>query len=91
MITSLDAPRAIDPRVLPCRTSDQELWFTESPAKAEEAKALCQTCPVKIDCLEGALRRREPWGIWGGQIFANGRIQRVKRPRGRPRLNPVAA
>jgi WhiB family redox-sensing transcriptional regulator len=36
------------------------------------------------DCLAGALARREPWGVWGGQLFRNGRILATKRRRGRP-------
>ena len=36
------------------------------------------------DCLEGALARREPWGVWGGQLFLNGKILATKRRRGRP-------
>ena len=32
----------------------------------------------------GRARRREPWGVWGGQLFLNGRILANKRRRGRP-------
>jgi len=31
-----------------------------------------------------AVARREPWGVWGGQMFLNGRILTTKRRRGRP-------
>ena len=24
------------------------------------------------ECLEGALERREPWGVWGGELFIGG-------------------
>ena len=34
--------------------------------------------------LEGAIERREPWGVWGGQLFLNGKILASKRRRGRP-------
>jgi hypothetical protein len=27
-----------------------------------------------IPCLEGALERREPWGVWGGQLLVDGRV-----------------
>ena len=30
------------------------------------------------------MRRREPWGVWGGELFANGRVLAQKRNRGRP-------
>ena len=40
--------------------------------------------------LAGALKRREPWGVWGGELFIAGVIVARKRPRGRPRKYPVA-
>ena len=70
---------------LPCRSSDPELFFAESPADVELAKALCQTCPVRVECLSGALDRREPWGVWGGELLVSGAVVARKRPRGRPR------
>jgi WhiB family redox-sensing transcriptional regulator len=76
---------------IPCQESDAELWFAESPADVEFAKALCGACPVRIGCLAGALNRAEPWGVWGGELFVQGTIVARKRPRGRPRKNPVAA
>jgi WhiB family redox-sensing transcriptional regulator len=77
-------------RELPC-ASDPELFFAESPADVETAKALCQDCPVRLSCLAGALERREPWGVWGGQLFLRGDVVPRKRPRGRPRKSDVAA
>jgi len=76
---------------LPCRREDAELFFAESPADLELAKTLCHTCPVRTECLAGALERREPWGVWGGEIFLQGVVIPRKRPRGRPRKHPVAA
>jgi WhiB family redox-sensing transcriptional regulator len=77
--------------VLPCRAGEAELWFAESPTDVELAKALCQACPVRTECLAGALERREPWGVWGGELFQSGVVIPRKRPRGRPRKNEVAA
>jgi WhiB family redox-sensing transcriptional regulator len=57
----------------------------------ETAKALCLECPVRTECLAGALDRREPWGVWGGELFLQGAVIPRKRPRGRPRKNEVAA
>ncbi len=74
-----------DRAALPCRVFDPELWFAESPADVESAKALCQDCPVRALCLDGALERREPWGVWGGELFLQGQVIARKRPRGRPR------
>lgn len=75
----------VDPEELPCRGPEHELWFANAPASLERAKALCQGCPAVTACLEGALERREPWGVWGGQIFGDGQVIPHKRPRGRPR------
>jgi WhiB family transcriptional regulator, redox-sensing transcriptional regulator len=78
-------------RELPCLSNDPELFFAESPADVELAKKLCQTCPVRESCLQAALERREPWGVWGGELFQQGAIIPRKRPRGRPRKSEVAA
>lgn len=69
---------------LPC-TEDPELFFAEAPDDLETAKALCQGCRMSEACLEGALERREPWGVWGGELLLRGTIVPRKRPRGRPR------
>jgi WhiB family transcriptional regulator, redox-sensing transcriptional regulator len=76
-----DVPAGLD---LPC-TEDPELFFAEAPADVEAAKALCQGCRIRAACLEGALERREPWGVWGGELLLRGTIVPRKRPRGRPR------
>jgi WhiB family transcriptional regulator, redox-sensing transcriptional regulator len=80
-------PRRFD---LPCR-EDPELFFAESPGDVECAKALCRACPVRIACFAGAVERREPWGVWGGELFLRGQVVPRKRPRGRPRKDEVAA
>ena len=40
----------------------------------EAAKALCQGCRIRAACLEGAVERREPWGVWGGELFLRGEV-----------------
>lgn len=76
---------------LPCRSTDPELFFAESPADVELAKSVCTACQIREACLSGALERKEPWGVWGGELFVQGVIVARKRPRGRPRKNDVIA
>lgn len=71
-----------------CATGDAtllSLFFSEEQTEIAQAKSLCRTCPLREECLEGALRRREPVGVWGGELFDRGRVIERKRPRGRPR------
>ncbi len=75
---------------LPCRVNDPELWFAEQPRFVEQAKELCRECPVLAECLAGAVDRREPWGVWGGELLVNGEIVARKRGRGRPRKSEIA-
>jgi WhiB family redox-sensing transcriptional regulator len=86
-----DTADTVPDELLPCRVNDSDLWFAESPADVEFAKALCQDCPVRDLCLIGAQERREPWGVWGGELFLQGVVIPRKRPRGRPRKNEQAA
>ena len=89
-VSALDVLGLTDkPDDLPCRLVDPDLFFAESPADVEAAKALCLDCPVREVCLQGALERREPWGVWGGQLFVQGVVVPRKRPRGRPRKHPL--
>ena len=91
MSISVLTPQRVDEDLLPCRVNEAELFFAESPSDVELAKALCLGCPVRAECLAGALERREPWGVWGGELFLSGVVIPRKRPRGRPRKNEVAA
>ena len=76
---------------LPCHLVDPDLFFAESPTDVERAKALCLDCPLRLSCLSEALDRREPWGVWGGQLVVQGVVVARKRPRGRPRKDEVIA
>ncbi len=75
---------------IPCHEGDPELWFADTPAGVEHAKGLCGECPLRVECLSGALDRAEPWGVWGGELFEHGVVVPRKRPRGRPRKSDVA-
>jgi WhiB family redox-sensing transcriptional regulator len=66
------------------------VFFSEDLYDIARAKHLCNRCAVKDDCLAGALERREPWGVWGGELFLNGHVVAIKRRRGRPPKNRPA-
>ena len=38
----------------------------EREKREAKAKAVCSSCPVKLECLEEAKEIAEPFGIWGG-------------------------
>jgi WhiB family transcriptional regulator, redox-sensing transcriptional regulator len=75
---------------VPCLMVDPELFFADSPDDVETAKAMCADCPVRTACLTAALERREPWGVWGAELFVQGAVVPRKRPRGRPRKEIAA-
>lgn len=91
VLDAFAATETVTSRELPCRTNDPELFFAESPADVELAKSLCGPCPVRSECLIGALERREPWGVWGGELLVAGVVVARKRPRGRPPKCSTAA
>jgi WhiB family redox-sensing transcriptional regulator len=31
------------------------------------AKAVCNACPVRVDCLTWAIEKHEYYGVWGGE------------------------
>jgi WhiB family redox-sensing transcriptional regulator len=69
-----------------------ELFFSEQLDDIAAAKEFCGECPVRVPCFEGALARREPWGVWGGELFFQGKVLAHKRKRGRPRkVRPMEA
>lgn len=49
-----------------CRGLDPDIFYPPSDEDAWEAKAVCDTCPVRQACLEHALAAREREGVWGG-------------------------
>jgi WhiB family redox-sensing transcriptional regulator len=73
---------------LPCHNSDPDLFFSETAAEITVAKSLCGQCSVQRQCLEAALSRQEPCGVWGGELFEDGSIIAKRRTVGRPRLSP---
>jgi hypothetical protein len=51
-----------------CGTSGvhPDLWFSDEPEDEAAAKAICDTCPVRRECLLHALQEGEKMGTWGG-------------------------
>jgi Transcription factor WhiB len=50
-----------------CRKEKPEVFFPQGRGSSpDRAKAICRRCPVRMTCLETALEREEPIGIWGG-------------------------
>src|SRR5438552_7734272 len=49
-----------------CREYDPEIFFPEKGGSSREAKRVCAECPVRIECLNYALRRDERYGVWAG-------------------------
>ena len=57
-----------------CRGNHSDLFFPpgsfekkdERERRETRAKAICQVCPSKSECITYAMKIREPYGIWGG-------------------------
>jgi WhiB family redox-sensing transcriptional regulator len=54
-----------------CRHTDPDLFFpvgTNGPAlrQIDEAKRICDACPVQTPCLAWALDQAIAAGVWGG-------------------------
>jgi len=64
------------------------LFFSDNVVDIARAKAMCGLCPLQAECLQGALERQEPWGVWGGELLSGGRIIANKRACGRPPKHP---
>lgn len=91
MIASLDITTESWHALASCATENggaNDVFFSEELQDIAQAKSICAECPVIAPCLEGAIERREPWGVWGGQLFMNGKVLMVKRRRGRPPKTP---
>ena len=58
-----------------CRQHSSNLFFPPATFEKKEdrekrelkAKAVCNGCPVRTECLDEAKEISEPFGIWGGQ------------------------
>ncbi|SDQ09463.1 WhiB family transcriptional regulator [Quadrisphaera sp. DSM 44207] len=60
-----------------CAQTDPEAFFPEKGGSTREAKRVCLSCEVRVECLEFALENDERFGIWGG--LSERERRRVKR------------
>jgi WhiB family redox-sensing transcriptional regulator len=56
-----------------CREADPETFFSPESergprrhAREHLAKTYCARCSVRDQCLQHALKVKEPYGVWGG-------------------------
>ena len=57
-----------------CLGHPHHMWFPELGDRGSsslEAKKICSTCPVKVECLEYGIDTKS-YGIWGGITLRNG-------------------
>ena len=62
-----------------CAGFTTDWWFSSDQTDKAKAEAVCETCPVKDECLAFQLSF-EPWqraGIFGGVDFGSGAPRRV--------------
>jgi WhiB family transcriptional regulator, redox-sensing transcriptional regulator len=76
-----------------CADADTSLFYDGDDAKKENpkrqlAKAFCEMCPVRQECLEEAIQVKEK-GIWGGMTTKERRrlvaSRKLRATKGRPR------
>lgn len=69
-----------------CRGRSDINWLPERGESAANAKIVCSTCPVRLECLDYGIRTRAR-GIWGGTTDQERRkIRRERKRRDLPRL-----
>lgn len=61
-----------------CQGEETSVFFPVSDTFADEAKAICATCPVAEACLEYAIATRQGDGVWGG-LTASERHRVIRR------------
>jgi WhiB family transcriptional regulator, redox-sensing transcriptional regulator len=62
-----------------CRGLGTSAFFGDRPEETDEARAVCELCPTRAECLEFALDDRSLVGIWAGTDEAERR--RIRRRR----------
>ena len=62
-----------------CVTRDPDDLFVKGAAQ-QQAKIVCQRCPVIAECLADALDNRTEFGVWGGMTERERRAMLRRHP-----------
>ena len=49
-----------------CIGMDSNIFFLDYRGNYRQARAICQACPVRTECLDSELAYAETWGMFGG-------------------------
>lgn len=49
-----------------CKGIDASVFFLDWGSTTDQAKSICATCPVQVECLEYAVMTNQNYGVWGG-------------------------
>ena len=71
-----------------CSEVDPEICFPERGGSSKAARAVCNKCDVRSQCLEYALNNKEQFGIWGGTSERERR--KLRKDRAMKRLRAVS-
>ena len=58
-----------------CKGKDVDLFFSGPGMLPVEALRLCQSCPVRVDCLNYAVDNHIDHGMWGGLSARERRVR----------------
>lgn len=59
-----------------CRTAvDPEIFYPTAGLPTAEAKAICESCPVRQACSDYADAHHEHHGVWGGTQRTRNRVR----------------
>lgn len=63
-----------------CTTGyDPEIFFLED--REDEARAVCDLCPIKWECLSWSIEQKIEFGVWGGMPESRRQPLRFRRHR----------
>lgn len=68
-----------------------ESFYPVKGKDGNEAKAICEACPVRSECLEYAITNNEAIGVWGGASRTERRRIVRERAKAAPRAQEQVA